>query len=76
MTQTRQGEETAAPNKHPARRKRRSKPRFLAISAYIVAAFLGTQPAYSHPHVFVDGGIDFQFENGTLLKALGSDMAL
>lgn len=70
MTQTGRRYQTAASSKHPAPLKSKPSPSFLAISVFATGAFLGTPPAYSHPHIFVDGGVDFRFENGTLLDAL------
>ena len=41
--------------------------RSLGIAA---ALALPTAPAWAHPHVFVDGGVDFLLRDGTVLEAL------
>lgn len=41
-----------------------------SLGAALTAFLLVGGPAHAHPHVFVDGGVDFVVEDGDVLKAL------
>ena len=40
------------------------------LSFFFLALLVHNVPVLSHPHVFVDGGVDFVFEEEYLLSAL------
>ncbi len=42
----------------------------LGLALGLMAATAGATPAAAHPHVFVDGGVDFVMQGGTVLEAL------
>lgn len=44
--------------------------RLSAIGAFLVASGLSSAPAHAHPHVFIDGGVDFQFDESAHLTSL------
>lgn len=49
---------------------RRAAERFGAAAFLVAASLAGGEPISAHPHVFVDGGVDFVLGEGAELRAL------
>ena len=59
----------AEQTKHKQAVDKRLKP-ICWLSSVWLAPLVYPLPAQSHPHVFVDGGVDFMFDEKNLLSAL------